>query len=310
MKNTQTKFFIMFLAWVLFSILTVFAATISVNTNFDDAVNYLQKIILTDAGGNTWVVLDWANNKIQSDKICETDWSGCKNIEDLLITWAVWPQGPIWPAGPAGPQGVTWAVWPQGPIWPAGPTGPQGVTWAVWPQGPAGADWQDWAGVWSTWASDYIYYTDGNIGIWTNTGSSRLNIGTKVSNESPLSISILSTPVLNIAQDGALTLNHEWTIGKSFRLLTVNGKSTLSGDVEINWDVKINWDMFFTWSIESTANIKAWDLLMPDWKSMAWTSCTDAGAIIFSTDGNILCYCDWSNYKKISDNSNCPTNWL
>jgi hypothetical protein len=47
MKKTNFKLFTMFLAGILFSTFAVFAATISVPTNFTtNAVQYLQKLVL------------------------------------------------------------------------------------------------------------------------------------------------------------------------------------------------------------------------------------------------------------------------
>lgn len=77
----------MFLAWILFSAVTVFAATINVSTNFtSNAVQFLQELVVTDSNGATGVVLNWDTATIQSDTICETDGSNCKNISDIL-TW-------------------------------------------------------------------------------------------------------------------------------------------------------------------------------------------------------------------------------
>jgi hypothetical protein len=59
MKNSNVKLFITFSAGILFSALTVFAATITVNTDFTgNAVQYLQDLVLTDASGVTGIVLD------------------------------------------------------------------------------------------------------------------------------------------------------------------------------------------------------------------------------------------------------------
>gem|GEM_PF-2638360 len=52
LKNT--KYLVVFLAGILFSAFTAFAATVTVNTDFtQNAVQYLQQLVLSDASGNT-----------------------------------------------------------------------------------------------------------------------------------------------------------------------------------------------------------------------------------------------------------------
>jgi len=52
LKNT--KYLVLFLAGILFSAVTAFAATVTVNTDFtQNAVQYLQQLILTDVSGTT-----------------------------------------------------------------------------------------------------------------------------------------------------------------------------------------------------------------------------------------------------------------
>lgn len=82
------------------------------------------------------------------------------------------PQGATGPAGPTGPQGATGPQGPQGATGPAGPqgaTGPQGPQGATGPQGPQGTSPWGLTGL-NTW------YTQGNVGIGTNTPSNRLQL--------------------------------------------------------------------------------------------------------------------------------------
>jgi hypothetical protein len=54
MKKTNFKLFTMFLAGIAFSALTVFAATISISTNFEDgAIQYLKKLVILMDNNNT-----------------------------------------------------------------------------------------------------------------------------------------------------------------------------------------------------------------------------------------------------------------
>ncbi len=87
----------MFLSGILFSALTVFAATVTVNTDItQDAVQYLQNLILTDNSGTTWIVLNGTEKKIMSNIICDTNWDNCKSISELItgvelndyLTWS------------------------------------------------------------------------------------------------------------------------------------------------------------------------------------------------------------------------------
>ncbi len=85
MKHTQTKFFITFLAGILFSAVTVFAATVNVSTNFtSNAVQYLQKLVVTDSNGVTGVTLKWVTSQINVNKICNSGWSECKDVDELV----------------------------------------------------------------------------------------------------------------------------------------------------------------------------------------------------------------------------------
>lgn len=85
------------------------------------------------------------------------------------------PQGPQGVPGPTGPQGNTGPTGPQGPqgntgaTGPAGPQGPQGNTGPTGPQGPQGT---------SPWGltGNNTWYTQGNVGIGTNTPTSKFSI--------------------------------------------------------------------------------------------------------------------------------------
>jgi hypothetical protein len=85
MKNLNAKFVVVFVAWVLFSVFTVFAATITVNTGFSQsAVQYLQNLVLTNSSWTTGIVLDWDGKKIHTDIICNSSGTQCKNIADIF----------------------------------------------------------------------------------------------------------------------------------------------------------------------------------------------------------------------------------
>lgn len=126
----------MFLAGIAFSALTVFAATISISTNFEDgAIQYLKKLVILMDNNNTWITLDWDTltwkniygdninwNTITGssiygeegmfEKYCNYGWTGCVSYEELTQWW--------------------------------------------------------WESLWSTWTASKIYYNDGNVGIGTN----------------------------------------------------------------------------------------------------------------------------------------------
>ena len=85
MKNVNIKLFTMFLAGILFSAITVFAATVNVSTNFSsNAIQYLQKLVLIDSNWTTWITLDGAEQKINTNTICDTDGNNCRIIDDIL----------------------------------------------------------------------------------------------------------------------------------------------------------------------------------------------------------------------------------
>lgn len=78
----------MFILGVVFSVITAWAVTITVPTNFTtNTVQYLQKLIAVDSSNNTWVLVDWLSKAIYSDTICDTAWNNCKTVNQL-ITWS------------------------------------------------------------------------------------------------------------------------------------------------------------------------------------------------------------------------------
>ena len=113
MKNANIKLFIVFLAGILFSAITVFAATVNVSTNFSsNAVQYLQRLVIKDGNDTTKVVLDWNSqvivqltgdvdingdvlwNNIQwwtwkFQTYCNYDWTTCSDVASM-IGWSLW----------------------------------------------------------------------------------------------------------------------------------------------------------------------------------------------------------------------------
>ena len=142
MKKTNFKLFTMFLAGIAFSALTVFAATISISTNFEDgAIQYLKKLVILMDNNNTWITLDWDTltwKNIYGDNIkwntftgssiyggrgmfekyCNYGWTDCVSYEDLTQWW--------------------------------------------------------WESLWNTWNNNQIYYSTGNVGIGTNNPNQKL----------------------------------------------------------------------------------------------------------------------------------------
>lgn len=142
MNKTNFKLFTMFLAGIAFSALTVFAATISISTNFEDgAIQYLKKLVILMDNNNTWITLDWDTltwkniygdninwNTITGssiygeegmfEKYCNYGWTGCVSYEELTQWW--------------------------------------------------------WESLWNTWSNNKIYYSTGNVGIGTNNPNQKL----------------------------------------------------------------------------------------------------------------------------------------
>lgn len=87
MKHLWWKFVAVFLGWMGFSMLiSVFATTISVSTNFDEATQYLKKIVVMDnAWNNTIELQNWEVNayKINADRFCSPNW--CANIKNDVL---------------------------------------------------------------------------------------------------------------------------------------------------------------------------------------------------------------------------------
>lgn len=162
MKKTNFKLFTMFLAGILFSTFAVFAATISVPTNFTtNAVQYLQQLVLKDASGTTTgIVLDGNSGKIMSNTVCDKDWDNCKTVSQLItgsaLNWYLTGTSTF----------LTWEAW----------------KWCTMSLNTSKINcFEDdpvlwgWISVWNLSGND-IYYNTGNVGIWTGTPSEKLHV--------------------------------------------------------------------------------------------------------------------------------------
>ncbi len=77
----------------------------------------------------------------------------------------------VGPTGPTGPQGATGVAGPTGALGatgPVGPTGLKGATGSTGPAGPTGATGPAGSSFW-TQNGNNVYYTQGNVGIGTQT---------------------------------------------------------------------------------------------------------------------------------------------
>ncbi len=67
MFKQKIKYIVVFIVWVVFSIL-VYAQITTIDTNLSNAIQYIQKIVLTSNWWNdwtTWIILDWENWSIK-----------------------------------------------------------------------------------------------------------------------------------------------------------------------------------------------------------------------------------------------------
>lgn len=86
------------------------------------------------------------------------------------------PQGAIGPAGATGPAGAQGPAGPQGNTGPAGPAGPTGPTGPTGPAGPTGPQGPAGVSPFSLVGLDAVY-TQGRVGIGTNTPRQQLSVG-------------------------------------------------------------------------------------------------------------------------------------
>jgi len=162
MKKTNFKLFTMFLAGILFSTFAVFAATISVPTNFTtNAVQYLQKLVLKNTVGNTGIVLD-ANSSTYSLEV-----NGTGKFKNLYINWGIrwnWiyldtPDGiSIWERYFAWFDEIQWIFTEE---W-------NNIEDIIWVR--IFSHW--WSFAWDNLRID----NNGNVGIWTGTPSEKLHV--------------------------------------------------------------------------------------------------------------------------------------
>lgn len=235
MKKTNFKLFTMFLAGIAFSALTVFAATISISTNFEDgAIQYLKKLVILMDNNNTWITLDWDTltwkniygdninwNTITGssiygeegmfEKYCNYGWTGCVSYEELTQWW--------------------------------------------------------WTSLWSTWTSERIYYNSWNVGIWTNIPAYKFTVSWTGYFENWLYVNWVIWPEDNWDD---LKFLADWYLFKNWwgeNKLVINSqgyvgigtndpqkKLHVAGESQFNWDITMSndawirlWTYWFLW---------------------------------------------------------------
>lgn len=261
MKNTKIKLFTMFLAGILFSTFAVFAATISVPTNFTtNAVQYLQQLVLRDALGDTGIVLDGNTSKIMSNTICDKDWNNCRIISQLItgsaLDWYLTGTSTF----------LTWEAWK----WCTMSSNTSKISCVE--DAPI---WWGWTSLWDVNGSN-IYYNTWNVGIWTGNPWHKLDVnGTgRFSNW--------------------MLINGNVGIGigtnNPTEKLEVNGTGKFK-NLYINWGIRWNWiyldtpdgisiwERYFAWFdeiqwifTEEWNNIEdiIWVRIFSHWWSFAW----------------------------------------
>ena len=221
MNKTNFKLFTMFLAGIAFSAMTVLAATISISTNFEDGVTqYLKKLVILKNDNTTWMVLDW--DTLNGENIYGTNitWTNIKgtnitwsNIYGTNITWTNIKGNKI-----QGQSGLFSQYCDES--WQECKT----IGELTNPEAPD----QLW-----TKNGNKIYYTSGNVWIWTpdpettlyvdGTGTFSQGINTPTINGKPkidfkvndIDIMTLNTSSVSIGNTGAIRtikdLNVSWT---------------------------------------------------------------------------------------------------
>ena len=251
----------MFLAGIAFSALTVFAATISISTNFEDgAIQYLKKLVILMDNNNTWITLDWDTltwkniygdninwntitgssiygEKGMFEKYCNYGWTGCVSYEELTQWW--------------------------------------------------------WESLWNTWSNNQIYYSTGNVGIGTNNPNQKLVVdgtglfsGLKVNSIAQFDNGIFSS---NISGNTITTTNPNNTLNFKASGFVFKARNDYLWEIHINssWYLWI-WDLN-NWPLErlhvngkvqiwTVSNLKLYSVFYPVIES-------STGRIAFKTKG-------------------------
>ncbi len=79
-----------FIFWSL-SVL-IFTNAFNIVTNIDNAVQYIQQIVLTSdwtSSWTTWVILDGPSSKVWSDRYCDKWMTNCKKFPTIVTTWDI-----------------------------------------------------------------------------------------------------------------------------------------------------------------------------------------------------------------------------
>lgn len=319
MKNTKIKLFTMFLAGVLFSTFAVFAATISVPTNFTtNAVQYLQKLVLTSNSNHTWVILDandpfklkvlwnsyfswdisWKNfvwNTIkgqtwQFTSYCNYNGTVCSTVSNMIWWW--WTS--LWNQNNSKIYYNTWnvGIGTNNPLRPLHVVGDSKLEWDIDISNGGGVErlirrdqWTIWYWYLDTefwllsndaddaiaakyedryyyWWRDSLVILNNNVGIGTDTPSSKLDVNGSGRFSSNLNVSWNAILMWNVGigtNTPSSKLEVVWT--GSFSNLMVNGKinvNTLSAwQIQYGNDETIYtkfwssvwWQPHFTWDL-------------------------------------------------------------
>ncbi len=234
LKNT--KYLVLFLAGILFSAVTAFAATVTVNTDFtQNAVQYLQQLILTDVSGTTWVMLNgsWDSYVIWNFGIGTESPSTALQISGMVTANYFSGDGSLLTNLPMTP-----GVWNTGSLNSIRYN--SGMVYAnsgLTVSGTVTADYFSGdgslltnlpmtPGVWNS-SGDDIYYNSGNIGIGTDNPDTKLHVDGNI-----ISSSWIDNAITISSENTSVEFKTTWNKIWGFWLYSFS-----------NWSVN-TWDLF------------------------------------------------------------------
>lgn len=83
----SAKFLVVFVAGLAVSLFAAYAATTTIETDLDSAVQYIQNVLVTNAAGVPTINLSGAGSKVMVDTVCNLAGTSCKTVSDVLTSY-------------------------------------------------------------------------------------------------------------------------------------------------------------------------------------------------------------------------------
>ncbi len=340
-RSSSVKYISIFVLW-MFSVLFFTNAT-NIATNIDNAVQYIKQIVLTNnwsSSWTTWVILDWSNSKVWSDRYCDRNMLNCKKIPTILTTWDINTLATTdlsscnnWETPRFNWTSRICVTNTDKYIYSSSFNSSNWVLtliWSWWSSNiTTSLDWRYRTGT-DLFVSDsnWVHYSAWNIGIWTNSSSSEKlqiwNINQIGSNYSCIADNIWWSYIRiiwnydNSVVDQACTIPTIRSKKPNIQLNYVWINPSTINNWKINWWTSINFDYSSDWSnyINKMTILSGWQVWIWSSNPTCWWSSTcwlEINGKDFYVDGDSA-FMNWNvgiwyNVVNDSTSSNLYISW-